>query len=286
MPRNARTNRRYFTRMTTLLSMIDRAFDLSFRLMRALPVLAVLAVFSVLTAVLSLLAVRWTSDQKAIRQVKNLMGAHLLEVRLFPDQLGVVLRAYLALFGNTLLYLRYALVPLLVLSVPLLILFAQMESYFGHTPLETRHDFLVSANFQTVDSLTDAFLWLPPGLVLSAPPVHIPSEREVEWRVRAEQPGTYDIHVRLQGIDFSKRVVAGGGLTRIVSQREQGSAWRQLLDPGESPLPRAGLVEQITIQYPPRVFRFHTWTIEWLIPYLTFTLVAALFLKGALRTEL
>jgi hypothetical protein len=272
--------------MTTLLSMIDRAFDLSFRLMRPLPAFAVLAVFSVLTAVLSLLAVRWTSDQKAIRRVKDLMGAHFLEVRLFPDQLGVVLRAYLALFGNTLLYLRYALVPLLVLSVPLLILFAQMESYFGHVPVEARHDFLVRTTFQTVDSLRDTFLQLPPGLVQSAPPVHIFSEREVDWRVRAEQPGTYDIHVRLPGSDFSKRVVAGSGLTRIVFEREQGSAWRQLIDPGELPLPRAGLVEQIRIQYPPRVFRFLTWEIEWLIPYLALTLAAALFLKGALRTEL
>src|ERR1700758_3560286 len=228
--------------MATLLSMIDRAFDLSFRLMRVLPPLAVLAVFSVLTAVLSLLAVRWTSDQKAIRRVKNLMGAHLLEVRLFPDQLGVVLRAYLALFGNTFLYLRYALVPLLVLSVPLVILFAQMESYFGYTPVEARRDFLIFTTFQTADSLTDASLLLPPGLVQSAPPVHILSEREVDWRVRAEQPGTYDIRVRLRGSDFSKRIVAGSGLTRVVSEREQGSAWRQLIDPGEPPLPRAGLV--------------------------------------------
>jgi hypothetical protein len=272
--------------MTTLLSMIDRAFDLSFRLMRPLPALAVLVVFSVLTAVLSLLAVRWTSDQKAIRRVKDLMGAHLLEVRLFPDQLSVVLRAYLALFGNTLLYLRCALAPLLVLSVPLLILFAQMESYFGHTPVEARHDFLVRATFQTADALTDAFLWLPPGLVQSAPPVRIPSEREVDWRVMAEQPGTYDIHMRLRGGDFSKRVVAGSGLTRIVPEREQGSAWLQLIDPGEPPLPRAGLVEQIRIQYPPRVFRFRTWKIEWLIPYLALTVVAALLLKGAMRTEL
>jgi hypothetical protein len=272
--------------MATLLSMIDRAFDLSFRLMRVLPPLAVLAVFSVLTAVLSLLAVRWTSDQKAIRRVKNLMGAHLLEVRLFPDQLGVVLRAYLALFGNTLLYLRYALVPLLVLSVPLVILFAQMESYFGHTPVEARRDFLIFTTFQTADSLTDAYLLLPPGLVQSAPPVHILSEREVDWRVRAELPGTYDIRVRLRGSDFSKRIVAGSGLTRVVSEREQGSAWRQLIDPGEPPLPRAGLVEQIRIQYPPRVFRFRTWKIEWLIPYVVLTLAAALCLKGALRTEL
>jgi hypothetical protein len=280
------TNGRGFTRMTTLLSMIDRAFDLSFRLMRALPALAVLAVFSVLTAVISLLAVRWTSDQRAIRRVKDLMGAHLLEVRLFPDQLSVVLRAYLALFGNTLLYLRYALVPLLVLSVPLLILFAQMESYFGHAPVEARHDFLVRATFRTVDSLTDPFLQLPPGLMQSAPPVHIPSEREVDWRVRAEHPGIYDIHLVLQGSEFSKRIIAGSGLTRIVSERERGGAWQQVIDPGEPPLPCAGSVERIRIQYPPRVFRFRAWKTEWLAPYLALTLAAALFLKGALRTEL
>jgi hypothetical protein len=280
------TGRRWLTCMTTLLSWINRVFDLSFRLMRPLPSFVVLAVFSVLTAVISLLAVRWTSDQKAIRRVKDLMGAHVLAVRLFPEQLSVVLRAYLALFGNTLLYLRYALVPLLVLSVPLLILFAQLESYFGRAPVEPAQDFLVRARFQTVDSLTNPVLRLPPGLVQSAPPVHIPSEREVDWRLKAEQPGTYDIHLIVQGNEYSKQVVAESGLARIVPEREQGSAWRQLIDSGEPPLPRAGFVEQIAIQYPTRVFHFRTWKIEWLIPYLALTLAAALLLKGAMRTEL
>lgn len=276
----------WLTRMTALLSWIDHVFDLSFRVMRPLPSFVVLAVFSVFTAVISLLVVRWTSDQKAIRRVKDLMGAHVLEVRLFPDQLRVVLRAYLTLFGNTLLYLRYALVPLLVLSVPLLILFAQLEAYFGRAPVEPGHDFLVRATFQTVDSLADPVLRLPPGLVQSAPPVHIPSEREVDWRVKAEQPGTYDLHLVLQGSEFSKRVVAESGLTRIVSERERGSVWQQIINPGEPPLPRAGLVERIAIQYAPRVFHFRTWEIEWLVPYLVLTLAAALLLKGTLRTEL
>ena len=272
--------------MTRLLSLIDKVFDFSFRLMRPLPTLAVLAVFSVFTAVISLLAVRWTSDQKAIRRVKYQMGAHVLEVRLFPDQLRVVLRAYLTLFGNTLLYLRYALVPLLVLSVPLLFLFAQLEAHFGRAPVEPGHDFLVRATFQTVDSPAGAVLRLPPGLVQSAPPVHIPSEREVDWRVKAEQPGTYNIHLVLQGSEFSKRVVAESGLARIVSDRDRGGLWQQIVNPGEPPLPRAGLVEQIEIQYPLRVFHFRTWKIEWLVPYLALTLAAALLLKRALRTEL
>jgi hypothetical protein len=280
------TGRDWLTRMTTLLSWIDQVFDLLFRLMRPLPRLAVLAVFSVLTAVISLLAVRWTSNQKAIRRVKDLMGAHVLEVRLFPDQLGVVLRAHLTLFGNTLLYLRYALVPLLILSVPLLILFAQLEAYFGRAPVEPGRDFLVRATFEAVDSLADPMLRLPPGLAQSAPPVHIPSEREVDWRVKAEQPGTYDIHLVLQGSEFSKRVVAENGLARIVSERERGSLWQQIINPGEPPLPRSGLVERIAIQYAPRVFHFRTWEIEWLVPYLVLTLAAALLLKGILRTEL
>jgi len=280
------TGRGWLSGMTTLLSWIDQVFDLSFRLMRPLPRLGVLAVFSVFTAVISLLAVRWTSNQKAIRRVKDLMGAHVLEVRLFPDQLNVVLRAYLTLFGNTLLYLRYALVPLLILSVPLLILFAQLEAYFGRAPVEPGRDFIVRATFETVDSLADPVLRLPPGLVQSAPPVHIPSEREVDWRVKADQPGTYDIHLVLQGNEFSKRVVAESGLARIVSERERGSLWQQIINPGEPPLPRSGLVERIAIQYAPRVFHFRTWEIEWLVLYLVLTLAAALLLKGILRTEL
>jgi hypothetical protein len=108
----------------------------------------------------------------------------------------------------------------------------------------------------------------------------------VVWRVKAEQPGTYDIHLVLQGSEFSKRVVAESGLARIVSERERGSVWQQVISPGEPPLPRAGLVEQIAIQYAPRVFHFRTWEIEWLVPYLVLTLAAALLLKGTLRTEL
>ena len=272
--------------MTTLLTWINQVFDLSFRLMRPLPSFMVLAVFSVFTAVISLLAVRWTSDQKAIRRVKDLMGAHVLEVRLFPDQLSVVLRAYLALFGNTLLYLRYALVPLLVLSIPLLILFAQLEAFFGRTPVELGHDFLFRVTFQNADALADSVLQLPPGMELMAPPVHVPAERQVDWRLKAERSGTHDVRLLLAGGAISKQIVAGSGLTRIISERVLGGVWQQIVNPGELPLPKAGLVEQIEVQYPVRVFRLRTWEIEWIVPYIVLTLAAALLLKGILRTEL
>jgi hypothetical protein len=272
--------------MTTLLSWIDQVFDLSFRLMRPLPAFVVLAVFSVFTAVISLLAVRWTSDQMAIRRVKELMGAHVLEVRLFPDQPGVVLRAYLSLLRNTLTYLRHSLRPLIVLAVPLLLLFAQMEAYFGRTPVELGHEFLFRVTLQNADALAVSVLQLPAGIKLMAPPVHVPFERQVDWRLKAEQSGAYDVRLLLPGSQTSKQIIAGSGLTRLVSERVRGGVWEQIVNPGELPLPRAGLVEQIEVQYPVRVFHLRTWEIEWIVPYIVLTLAAALLLRGTLRTEI
>lgn len=272
--------------MTALLSMVDKFVDLLFRVMRPLPAIVVLGVFAILTAVLTLLVVRWTSDQKAIRRVKDRMGAHVLEVRLFSDQPGVVLRAYFTLLGNTFLYLRHSLRPLVVLALPLLLLVAQLEAYFGHRPVDLGQDFLIRATFRNLDSAANCVLRLPSGLELMAPPVHIPSERQVDWRLKAEKPGTYDVRLALPGREYSKRIVAGGGLTRVVSERARGGLWRQIVNTGEPLLPRAGLVEQIEVQYPVRVFHIRAWEIEWLVPYIVLTLVAALLLKGTLRTEI
>jgi hypothetical protein len=269
-----------------LLSLVDKLFDSSFRLLRPLPSLAVLSVFAVLTAVLTLLVVRWTSNQKAIRLVKDRMGARVLEVRLFSDQPRVVLRAYFTLLGDTGLYLRHSLRPLIVLAVPLLLLFTQLEAYFGRTPVDPGQDFLIHATFQNADALTNSVLRPPPGLDLTAPPVHIPSERRVDWRLKAERPGTYDVRLALPGDEISKQVVAGRGLTRIVPQRARGGLWQQIINPGELPLLSTGLVDQIEVQYPVRVFRLRTWEIEWFIPYLVLTLAAALLLKRTLRTEI
>ncbi len=272
--------------MTAFLCFVDKMIDLVFRLLRPLPALAVLGVFAVFTAVIMLLVVRWTSNQKAVRRVKELMGAHVLEVRLFPDQPGVVLRAYLSLLGNILTYLRHSLRPLIVLAVPLLLSFSQMEAYFGRTPVELGHEFLLRVTLQNADALADSVLQLPPGIELMAPPVHVPSERQVDWRLKAERSGTYDVRFLLPGSQISKQIVAGSGLTRLVSERVRGGVWQQIVNPGELPLARAGLVEQIEVQYPVRVFHLRTWEIEWIVPYIVLTLAAALLLRGTLRTEI
>jgi len=272
--------------MTSLLHGVDRLFDLAFRLMKPLPALGVLALFAILTAVFSLLVVRWTSNQKAIRRMKDLIGAHVLEVRLFSDQPRVVLRAYLSLLVSLFGYLAYAMVPLLVLGLPLLLIYGQLEDRFAHMPVRPGCDFLLSANFANEDSLADVVLRLPPELVQTAPPVQIGAEREIEWRIQGKRSGIFDLDLVLHGQELSKRVVIGPESARIVPGRIAGSFWQQFMSPGEPPLPRGGLVEQIRIQYPLRLFGVGPWKVGWLVPYAALTVIAVVLLRTPLRTEI
>ena len=69
---------------------------------------------------------RYTSNQKAIRVAKDHLKAHLLAVRLFQDQLQVVLISYWRILRSTGSYLRLAFMPLLYVSVPLILLMVQV----------------------------------------------------------------------------------------------------------------------------------------------------------------
>lgn len=271
--------------MSAIFRSIDFLFDSMFRLLRGLPPLLILAILAVASAVFTLIVFRWTSNQKAIRKAKDHIGAHVLEIRLFPDQLGVVARAYFALLGSLLTYLRHSLRPVLVLFVPLLILFVQLEAYFEHTPIPGGRDFLVRASLAEGRDLNGVELALPPGIQLTAPAVHIAPDREVDWRLRAEKTGNFDIRIGCDGAEYTKRIVVGSRLERINSERRRGGMWEWLISQGEPPLPESGPLEKIEVQYPARSIAVWRWGFNWILPFLVLMLIAALALKDVLRTE-
>jgi len=272
--------------MTNLLHGIDRLFDLFFRLMKPLPALAVLTVFAILTAAFSLVIVRWTSNQKAIRKIKDSIGAHVLEVRLFSDQPRVVLRAYVGLLRSLSGYLLCALPPALVLTLPLLLIFGQLEDRFENSPVTPGFDFLVSASLGSGDSLPDVALRLPPDLYQTAPAVRIAPEREIDWRIQAKRSGVFDLHLVLQGQEISKRVVVGSAASSIAPRRVVGNVLQQIMSPSEPPLPHGGSVQQIQIQYPARLFDVGPWRVGWIAPYVVLTIIAALLLRKPLHAEI
>src|SRR5215471_2162070 len=95
----------------------------------------IVILFSLVIGLLMVLLFGYTSDQKAIKVAKDQLKAHLLAVRLYQDQLHVVMGSYGKVLGGTGRYLRLAFMPLLYVIIPITILMVQVDRYLGSTPV-------------------------------------------------------------------------------------------------------------------------------------------------------
>ena len=272
--------------MQFLLSLVNGLFAVLFWPFRALDPLYCLVVFSLLTGSFLVFVYRHTSNQQAIRRVKDRIQAHVLAVRLFQDQVGVVLRSYGRIVRCTLTYLRYSLKPLAVMLVPLALLLAQLELRLGQIPFKPHDGFLLQARLAGRIPPDQVSLRLPQELHLSAPPVRIPEEEEITWRIEAESYGDFSVEVMAAGQSFTKQVTVAADLARLSTTRLRSNWLQALLHPGELPLPADGPLEAIQVRYARRSIELGPYRVHWWFPFFVLVLGWAMALKVVTRTEL
>jgi uncharacterized membrane protein (DUF106 family) len=248
------------------------------------PLLFVLAI-SIAIGLLMVIVFRYTSDQKAIGRAKDRLKAHLLEVRLFQDQLPVVMRAYGRILRGTGSYLRLAFTPLLIAILPITFLIIHLDRYFGWIPVRPAQTFLVEARVEEPAALNEVELQLPPELASSAPAVHIAKDREVVWRVLAQREGQFDIHIAAAGQTVSKQVVVSPGLARVSPVRLRGNFWERVITSGEPALAENSPIQSIAITYPPRVINFAWMEWNWVVLFFVSSLVAGFIFKSVLGIQ-
>ncbi len=242
---------------------------------------------SFVIGLLMVVVFRYTSDQKAIRVAKDHLKAHLLAVRLFQDQLAVVLSSYGRILLSTVRYLRLAFKPLLFVILPLTFLIVQLDRYLGSTPLIPGRPFLVKVHTDNAVSLDDVSLSLPAEMAITAPAVHVPADNEVLWRTVAEKEGRYSITVAAAGQNFSKEVVvSSGSLLRVSPIRLQGRFWERMLTSGEPALPQNSPIRSVEVNYPSRNIRFVGLDWNWIWLFFVLSLVAGFFFKTVLKIEI
>ena len=229
---------------------------------------------------------RYTSDQKAIHIAKDRIKGHLLALRLFQDQISVVVRSYGRIVLATGHYLRLAFKPLLIVIVPLIFVIVQVDRYLGWMPVEAGQPFLVKVRMDNPNASDKASLQLPDGLSTTAPAVHAPSESEVAWRVVAEKPGEYIVNVHASDQTLSKRIVVGAGLFRLSPVRLRGKFWERIFVSGEPALPENNPIESISVQYPARDIAFAGFEWNWIWLFFVLSLAAGFLFKSILGIEI
>jgi hypothetical protein len=248
--------------------------------------LAIVVALSLLIGLSMVVVFRYTSDQKAIRLAKDQLKAHLLAVRLFQDQLPVVLSSYARILRGTGRYLRLAFRPLLFVAIPLTLLIVQLDRYLGMTSFQAGQPFLVKVQTVSPETLDGVLLHLPPEISTTALAVHVPTEKEIVWRVVAGKAGNYEIEVGDTARSFRKNVVVSSGLARLSAVRLRGRWWERFFISGEPALPENSAIQSIAVNYPDRTLRFAWVEWNWIWLFFVLSLLAGFFFKTVLRIEI
>ncbi|MGA8068806.1 MAG: hypothetical protein WCA47_15875 [Terriglobales bacterium] len=261
--------------------------------------LAIVVVLSLVVGLLMVVLFGYTSDQKAISRAKDQLKAHLLAVRLYRDQIPVVMGSYGKILRGTGSYLKLAFKPLLYVIIPITLLMVQIDRYLGQTPLPVNAPFLLTVHLggqssnakaadasMAVDAMNKVTLELPPEITMTAPPVHIDADNEVVWRLAGTKDGEYELKIVAAGQSATKAVCVGSDLPRISTVRLRGRFWERMFSSAEPALPEKSPIESISINYPDRNIEVAGYGMNWIWLFFILSMVAGFIFKELLGIQI
>jgi uncharacterized membrane protein (DUF106 family) len=239
------------------------------------------------TGVFLLLIFKYTSNQAAIRRVRNDIDASVLALKLFKDATPVVLASQAALIRGAFRLFVLAVVPMLVMMVPVLLLLGQLSLWYQHRPLRVSEEAVVALKLAeaTGDPMPDVTIEATPAADVVAGPVRVPSKREVVWVVRAREEGSHRLSFRAGGQEVSKQLEVGDGFMRVSTRRPGWDWYDALLNPAEPAFPPSSPIRWIEVAYPDRP-SWTSGTDNWVIYWFVVSMVAAFCAKPAFNVNI
>ena len=253
-----------------------------------------LTCFSLAAGVGMLYVFKWTSDQKGLEDVKRKIHAGIFEIRLFSDDIRAIFTAQRDIFRYNFVYLRLALAPLLWMIIPFVLMVAQLQLHYGYEGLMVGEPVIVKVAMSGERAVYNGLgveggvgssvveLEVPDGLRLETPRLTIRSLNQAEWRLVADEPGSYELGIRVGDQVYSKSVEVSSQVVKRSPIRTDRFL-DQLLYPGEPGFPSGAAVSAIEVLYPEREVNFFGWDTHWLVPFSIIAIILAFALKKPLR---
>jgi hypothetical protein len=225
-----------------------------------------------------------TANRRAFARIIDDIKANILAVFLFKDSISVTMRCEARLLGCSGRLLWYSLFPVLVMSVPLILVLSQMAMWYQNRPAITGADRVqVQLTLSgRPEAWPDIVLEDHPAVQVLAGPVRLFSRGEVYWEVTPLADGDHDLVFRVAGAQYRKRFSAGEGFMRLSPKRPAAQIFDVLLYPLERPFPSGSLVSAISISYPDRdskIYGTNWWVLYFCVASMIFALLSKPFIK-------
>ncbi|MFI5461103.1 MAG: hypothetical protein ACHRXM_37320 [Isosphaerales bacterium] len=244
-------------------------------------------IVSAVTGVLLLLVYKYTSNQHAIKRVRNDINADLLAIKLFKDSTSVALRAQGRLLLSASRLFLLSIVPMLVMLVPVSLLLSQLALWYQFRPLRVGEDAVVTLNLsgRAGSSLPEVRLQPSDAMEITTGPVRVLSKRQVCWNIRARRNGHHRLVFQADDQTRDKELAISDGFMRV-STRRPGWGWSDaLLHPCEEPFAPDSTIQSIEIGYPEHS-SWTTGTNWWVIYWFGMSMVAALCFRSLFKVNI
>ncbi|MFT5285962.1 MAG: hypothetical protein ACI8TQ_002130 [Planctomycetota bacterium] len=222
-----------------------------------------IAVVSALFGILGLFIFKYISSQKGIKRAKDRIKGHMIEIRIYQDDLVVVGAAVCKVLFNNMKYLGLNLLPFIPLTIPFVFVMAQLVVRYGYEPLPEGEDFkiLVEVSQEEKGQISDLQVIAPDWLAAEdLVVVRAPSEARAVVSIRDAKPGIWDFAFKIGDSIVIKQIVIGAETEapRLMQPERVGDLLNAVLWPAETMIEPDSPMTRIAVhgEYPGRVFAF------------------------------
>ena len=246
-----------------------------------------ITVLSFVLGLLLLLIFKYTSNQKAIGRVRDNIKADLLAMKLFKDSLSVTFQAQGRVFGNAFKLFYYAIVPMVIMIVPVSLILAQMSLWYQARPLQPG-DGPAVVKLQlndTIDTWPQVNLEPLAGIDIKVGPVRVFNKQEIYWKVKPVEDGAHSLVFQVGEEQYEKRLAIGDGFMPLSAKRPGPVFSDVLLYPLEKPFASDAPVHAITIAYPERnsIVSGTNW---WILYFFVASMIFAFMFRPLLKVRI
>ena len=246
-----------------------------------------ITVISAILGVFLLVIFKYTSNQKAIGQVRDDIKANLLAVKLFKDSFSVTFRSQARVFCASFKLLFYSIVPMLVMIVPVILIMAQMSLWYQARPLlPGDKPVIVKLKFNdNLDILPQVVLESLPAARTIIGPVRVFTKKEIFWKIKPIEEGNHNLIFHIGDRRYEKQLAVGEGFMCLSSKRPGADFADILLYPLEKPFTSDSPVHSISIDYPERNSRING-TDWWIAYFFVVSMIFAFMFKPLLKVRI
>jgi hypothetical protein len=234
--------------MNALNQALNSTFDVLLVPLEKIGPRTTLVVVAGVFGVLALAAFKYISFQRGIQRAKDKIKGHMIEIRIYQDDLRVVASAVAKVLGRNAQYLALNFGPFIPLAIPFVFVTAQLVTRYAYRPAPVEADAhalspgqgtllevrLAPGHEREIQGLS---VRLPKGVVALSPLVRSAADGRAFQEIAATEEGVHSLELALaNGARETKLFAAGDVSPRSMQPRRVSNAdWWRISSPDDCP---------------------------------------------------